>query len=148
MQDNAEKAVSQEEDGARGISMSKFFRDCSDCVCYRCLYYWSLRCPHDGACYDDYRAEHDPYPVHHPGKPPRTQWSEWSEPGEQEHWCRGGTLYPADECDHYVGYKGQEIKECLKANVAVFQDGYISCSLLDTYGCERCYEEFENKLDD
>lgn len=36
--------------------------------------------------------------------------------------------------------------ECLKAVVAVFQDGYIDCSLVDTLGCEACYKEW-NKLD-
>lgn len=126
--------------------MSKFFRSCSDCICYSCLYYWSLRCPYDG-CYDNYRAEHDPYTAHHVGEPPRTQWSRWDEPGEQEHWCRGGNLYPADpgDCEHYVKYEGQQVRECLKANVSVFQDGYISCTLLDNFGCERCYEEWKEK---
>lgn len=36
---------------------------CSDCLCYYCLYYWSERCPYRG-CYDDYRAQEDPYTDH------------------------------------------------------------------------------------
>lgn len=82
--------------------------------------------------------------------PPRKQWSRWDEPGEQQHWCRGGAFFPAEsgDCEHYVHYEGQTIKECLKANIAVFQDGYIDCSLLENFGCERCYEEFKEKIDD
>lgn len=38
---------------------------CSDCLCYYCLYYWSERCPY-GACYDDHRAQADPYTDHYP----------------------------------------------------------------------------------
>ena len=30
--------------------------------------------------------------------------------------------------------------------VSVFQDGYISCSLVDTLGCEACYREFEEHI--
>ena len=126
--------------------MSKMFPNCSDCICYTCLYYWSARCRF-GGCYDEYRARYDPYPAHHMADPPRKQWSDWNLPGEQKHWCRGGSLYPAEEreCDAYVLYEGQRIEECLKSNVAVFQDGYISCSLIDSYGCRKCYEEFEMK---
>jgi len=126
--------------------MSKLFPTCSDCICYHCLYYWSFRCPH-GGCYDDYRARYNPYTVHHMGDPPRKTWSYWDRPGEQQHWCRGGAFYPVDqgECEHYVHYEGQMIQTCLKANVAVFQDGYIECSMINCYGCERCYEEFERR---
>ena len=83
-------------------------------------------------------------------KPSRTWWSRWNDPGEQEHWCRGGFFYPADpdECEHYVEYKGQYIKECLKASVGVFQDGYIKCSIINNYGCERCYEEWEKEQEE
>ena len=57
--------------------------------------------------------------------------------------CGGGIMYPAEPCDRYVRYSGQKVKECLKANVQVFQDGYIACSLIDCYGCDKCMEEFE-----
>lgn len=118
------------------------FKSCKDCICYSCLYYWSARCPH-GLCYDDYRAKYKP----HPADPSRKAWSNWDLPGEQQHWCRGGALFPADpgDCEKYVEYEGQRIEECLKANVAVFQDGFISCSLIENFGCERCYEEWEKK---
>ena len=72
-------------------------------------------------------------------------WSNWNKPGEQAHWCRGGTFYPTYTCKHFVKYKGQQVKTCLKYNVSVFQDGYIECGLVDTLGCEKCYEEFEKK---
>ena len=38
-----------------------------------------------------------------------------------------------------------QIKTCLKANVAIFQDGYIECGIINTFGCQRCYEEWEEK---
>lgn len=44
-------------------------------------------------------------------------------------------------------YQGQMVKECLKTNVSIFQDGYIECSLVDTVGCEKCYEEFMERSD-
>ena len=126
--------------------MSKEFSNCSDCICYSCLYYWSARCKY-GGCFDDYRAKYKPFTGQHPGQAPRKQWSEWNKPGEQEHWCRGGALYPAGEgeCGYYVRYEGQRIEECIKAAVAVFQDGYIMCSLIDNYGCQKCYEEFKKR---
>ena len=122
---------------------------CSNCPCYTCLYYWSGRCPH-GGCFDDYRAKYDPYNARHMPDPPRKLWSQWDEPGEQQHWCRGGMFFPADpgECDKYVEYTGQRVESCLKANVSIFQDGYISCSLIGNFGCERCYEEWSKQHED
>lgn len=32
------------------------FGGCEKCVCEKCLYWWSGRCPH-GRCYDDIRAK-------------------------------------------------------------------------------------------
>lgn len=32
--------------------------------------------------------------------------------------------------------------------MAVYQDGYIDCSLVDTLGCEACYREFEERMED
>lgn len=116
---------------------------CGDCVCRSCMYWWSKRCPY-GECYDDHRAVVDPYDK--ADKPPRTWWSNWKKPGEQAHWCRGGMLHPVKYCEHFVKYKGQQVKECLKANVSVFQDGYIQCSLLNSIGCEQCYRELEEKI--
>ena len=117
---------------------------CGECICRKCLYWWSNRCPY-GECYDDHRAEVDPYDKAHPDKPPRTWWSDWNKPGEQAHWCRGGTNYPAYYCPHFVKYKGQQVKHCLYAAVSVFQDGYILCSLVDAIGCEECYRRWERK---
>lgn len=117
------------------------FGGCTGCICRNCLYWWSMRCPF-GECWDDHRAATDPYDKAHPGKPPRTLWSDWNKPGEQAHWCRGGINYPVYYCPHFVKYKGQQVKSCLKANVSIFQDGYIECCLINNFGCERCYEEF------
>lgn len=115
---------------------------CSQCVCRSCLYWWSQRCPH-GGCWDDHRAKVNPYDKAHPEKPPRTLWSNWDKPGEQAHWCRGGSLYPVSYCEHFAKYQGSQIKTCLKCNVQIFQDGHINCSLLENFGCEKCYEEWE-----
>ena len=57
---------------------------CSDCLCYYCLYYWSERCPY-GGCYDDYRAQEDPYTDHYPE---RHLWSDSHKPGEQATYIR------------------------------------------------------------
>ncbi|RHS11226.1 hypothetical protein DWV84_24095 [Blautia sp. AF13-16] len=116
-------------------------KHCGQCICRNCLYWWSGRCLYDD-CYDDYRAKVEPYDKAHPGKPPRKWWSDWNKPGEQAHWCRGGTFYPVSYCQRFVKYKGCQVKECLKCNVAVYQDGYIACSLVDTMGCTECYKEF------
>lgn len=121
--------------------------NCSHCVCRRCLYWWSGRCPY-GGCYDDRRAQEEPYDKVHPDRSPRMAWSNWDRPGEQAHWCRGGAFYPEQYCINFVKYKGCKVKECLKANVAVYQDGYIQCSLVDSIGCEKCYKEFNEKYED
>lgn len=102
---------------------------CRDCICRKCLYWWSSRCPY-GECYDDMRANADPYDARHPGQPPRKQWTDWNKPGEQRHWCRGGTLYPSTSCPGYVRYTGSTVQQCLGCNVQVFQDRYISLILL------------------
>ena len=114
---------------------------CGGCVCQRCLYCWSGRCPY-GGCWDDHRAQVDPYDQAHPDGLPRRTWSNWDAPGEQAHWCRGGTFYPTYYCQYFVQYEGQSVKSCLKENVSIFQDGYIRCGLVDMLGCEKCYEEF------
>lgn len=120
---------------------------CGPCICNRCLYWWSGRCP-NGHCFDDKRAVDDPYDKAHSGKPPRTAWSNWNKPGEQAHWCRGGTFYPAYQCSHFKKYMGQKIETCIRANISVYQDGYIHCSLANTVGCEACYESMMQELED
>ncbi len=73
-------------------------------------------------------------------------WSDWET--QQAYWCRGGMFYPVRHCGHFVKYEGQQVRECLGAPVSVFQDGYIDCSLVDTVGCQECYEVFERKQED
>ena len=121
----------------------KAMMSCTECICRSCLLWWSGRCPY-GGCYDDHMAKIAPYDEAHPGKV-RKAWTEWDKPGEQAHWCRGGVLYGHTECEHYVQYKGSQCRECLKAVVQVFQDGYIDCSLVEQIGCEQCYKEFESE---
>lgn len=124
-------------------SKRKRFPGCDDCICRSCLYWWSSRCPY-GKCYDDYRAEAEPYDKAHPKEPPRTGWSDWKT--QQAYWCRGGEFYPVSCCDHFVKYKGCQVKECLEAPVAVFQDGYIQCDMEDIRGCQWCYERLEERM--
>lgn len=134
------------------ITLEEYLKDiprlvlggCIGCACENCLYWWSDRCPY-GKCWDDYRAKADPYDKAHPNEPPRTGWSYWNKPGEQAHWCRGGTFYPNPYCQNFEKYKGQQVKTCLMENVSVFQDGYIKCGIVDTAGCEECYRRFEKK---
>lgn len=113
------------------------FPHCGSCVCQKCLYWWSGRCP-EGGCYDDKRAEEEPYNKAFPERSPRTQWSNWKLPGEQAHWCRGGNFYPVSYCKHFVKYQGSEIEDCIRAPVQYFQDGYLKCTLKDRIGCEAC----------
>lgn len=128
-------------------NIQKSVSHCGDCVCRNCLYWNSGRCPY-GACYDDYRAKTDPYDKAHPNRrTSRTSWSDWNKPGEQAHWCRGGILYPVHYCKHFVKYQGCEIRDCLKSVIAVYQDGYMSCCIIDSEGCEKCYEEFLRKVE-
>lgn len=117
---------------------------CGCCVCKNCLYWWSGRCPY-GDCFDDERARADPYDKAHPNEVPRTTWSNWSEPGEQAHWCRGGIFYPIRYYENFVKYKGSVIEECISCNIQVFQDGYISCSLKETLGCEVYISQSEGE---
>jgi hypothetical protein len=114
------------------------------CICERCLYHHSGRCPH-GRCYDDLRAIINPYDKAHPDDPPRTAWSNWQQ--DQAYWCRGGIFYKAYECKDFVEYDESKttVKECLIANVGVYQDGYIHCSLIEAIGCEECMKRFEEK---
>lgn len=120
---------------------------CTGCVCRNCLYWQSQRCPY-GECWDDHRAVTDPYDKAHPEKPLRKGWSNWDRQGEQAHWCRGGQNYPVYYCPNFVKYRGQQVKTCLKANVVIFQDGYVDCCLIDSFGCERCYKEFLEKREE
>lgn len=110
---------------------------CGQCICRKCLYWWSGRCQH-GRCYDDFRAQDDPYDKAHPGRPPRTFWSDWNKPGERAHWCRGGDFFPVSYCEHYVRYEDSTIEGCIRANVQIFQDGYMTCVLKDSIGCAAC----------
>lgn len=126
------------------LSETPIFIHCDQCVCRKCLYWWSGRCPY-GHCFDDERAVEDPYDKAHPDKPPRTAWSDWNKSGEQEHWCRGGIFYPIRYCERFVRYMGCEVKMCLESNVQVYQDGYIFCNLIDCFGCEECYKRFLEK---
>lgn len=116
---------------------------CGICLCRDCLKWWSDRCPH-GGCYDDLRAQQDPYDKAHPGDPPRTGWSNWR--SDQAYWCRGGVTFPTHVCAGYTHYEGSVVKECLCANVQEFQDGYIACSIVETVGCTECYRRFEDRL--
>ena len=109
------------------------FPHCGSCVCPKCLYWWSGRCP-EGECYDDKRAKEDPYDKAFPQRSPRTQWSNWNLPGEQAHWCRGGNFYPVSYCERFVKYQGSEIEDCIRAPVQYFQDGYLKCTLKDRFG--------------
>lgn len=130
--------------------MSEFFAlYCSQspgCICEKCLYYWSSRCPY-GGCYDDLRAKENPYDKSHPGEPPRTAWSDWKT--DQAYWCRGGIFYQTHECEKFVEYDESKsvVKECLDAMVEVYQDGYVQCSLVESVGCEECMKRFEEKMD-
>lgn len=119
---------------------------CSECICSGCLLRNSGRCPY-GECYDEHRAKVNPYDAEHPNDPPRKFWSNWNKPGEQAHWCRGGMFYPAVACEHYIPYQEEKTvcKSCLEANVVIFQDGYIRCSIIDTIGCEECFHRFEKE---
>ena len=91
------------------------FGGCGQCICKKCLYWWSGRCP-NGYCFDDKRAVDDPYDRAHPDKSPRTLWSDWNKPGEQAHWCRGGVCYPVYHCNHFKKYIGVK-------NADYFRDG-------------------------
>lgn len=116
---------------------------CTNCICGSCLHSHKGDCPY-GTCLDDWRAQNDPYTNHHQ---PRYLWSISHLPGEQEHWCRGGSFYPGIGCAHHVLYAGATVRECLKANVTEFQDGSVRCSIADSIGCQRCYEEFLERLE-
>lgn len=118
---------------------------CGNCICRTCLYHNSGRCPH-GGCYDDYRAVHNPYDKAHPNDSPRKGWSNWEK--DQAFWCRGGIFYPSYECKDYVKFEGCHVQSCIKANVTCYQDGFIGCSLIENYGCEKCFEEFTSKLNE
>lgn len=118
--------------------------DCTECYCQSCLYRWSFRCPY-GHCWDDHRAKTKPFNKLFPDQSPRTLWSDWNKPGEQAYWCRGGVCYPERKCEHYIKYEGQAIEDCVNANVSIFQDGYMICSLKDTIGCDACIAEMEGR---
>lgn len=120
------------------------FSSCGECICRNCLYWWSSRCPY-GSCYDDHRAKTEPYDKMHPDKPTRTAWNNWNKPGEQAHWCRGGIFYPVNYCRHFEKYKGSNVEDCVAAPIQVFQDGFVSCSLKDSIGCEACIAQAEGK---
>jgi len=116
---------------------------CGPCVCKKCLLWWSGRCPR-GECWDEWRAVHEPWPG-----PVRRQWSDWDKPGEQAHWCRGGTCYATLACPDYIEYVKEQtiVQDCLEGAVVKYQDGYIQCSMIDVIGCEECYRRFEARTE-
>lgn len=115
----------------------------SGCVCEKCLYWWSGRCPY-GKCYDDYRAKTEPFDKVQE-QTPRTGWSDWNKPGEQKHWCRGGIFYPATYCEHFAKYAGSTVEDCVAAPIEIFQNGFIRCALKDNITCEECIRRVEGK---
>ena len=118
---------------------------CGNCICQSCLYYSSGRpCPKGGMCFDDWRAKCNPYPYG-----PRGHWTERDQPGEQEHWCRGGAFYTVCCCDEYTPYDDSKTRyiPCLGAAICEFQDGYKWCPLLEPVGCEYCYQQFEDMME-
>lgn len=117
---------------------------CEKCICEKCLYRWSSRCPY-GGCYDKIRAVEEPYDRAHPNEAPRTAWSNWDQPGEQAHWCRGGSFYPAFYCEKFVKYTGCSVEECMDCPIQVFQDGYIICALKHAIGCAACIDRYEGR---
>ena len=116
---------------------------CGPCVCKTCLLWWSGRCPR-GGCWDEWRAKEDPWPG-----PVRKSWSDWDQPGEQAHWCRGGVCYEVDSCPEYIRYERDRtvVQDCLEGAVVKYQDGYIQCSMIDVIGCEECYRRFEERTE-
>jgi len=132
--------MSQHKEGQYSLfPKSSGLKGCGGCICKKCLFGRSGRCPY-GGCFDDLRAKAMPYFNAHPDEPPRTLWSNWE--AEQGHWCRGGITYHAAACDNFVVYEESVIQECLKALIQVFQDGYMRCGIIDFIGCEQCYKEF------
>lgn len=128
----------------KSIEQSKVEMTCESCCCKDFLYWWSSRCRY-GGCYDDHRAKIKPYDKAFPDKSPRKGWTNWKKPGEQAHWCRGGIFYPSEECEHYVKYEGEAVEQCVQANISVYQDGHIICSLKESIGCEACVAQAESK---
>lgn len=133
------------------ISIEDFLKSCTpiidhcgNCICDKCLFGWSKRCPY-GNCYDGKRAKEDPYDKRFPERTPRTSWSNWNKPNEQKYWCRGGVFYSVKQCDRFVKYKGQEIQECIDCNIQVFQDGFVVCPTKERMTCEQCIEEAEGR---
>jgi hypothetical protein len=128
------------------LKLSFYCSEHPGCICDKCLYNQSGRCPH-GECYDDLRAIENPYDKAHPDEPPRTSWSDWKE--DQAYWCRGGIFYQTHECDRYVEYDESKliIRDCLIAVVGVYQDGYIHCSLIESVGCEECMKQFNERVE-
>ena len=116
--------------------------NCSKCICNNCFHRQRKNCPY-GLCYDDKRAVEQPYQINFVND--YRNWSDINKPMERNHWCRNGIFYPVNKCSEFVMFKGVIVKECLKANVCIYQDGYISCSLIEGYGCENCYKEFMKK---
>ena len=108
--------------------------------------WWSGRCPF-GGCYDDKRATELPWDKAHPNEPPRKAWTDWK--NDQKHWCRGGASYATEHCEHYIQYQEKDttVRTCLGCNITQFQDGYISCSLIEHVGCEECCKKYNNSLD-
>jgi hypothetical protein len=62
--------------------------------------------------------------------------------------CRGGMFYQSKlPCVKRVEYDETKtkVRECLKANIVIYQDGYIDCCLVENFGCEACYMEWREK---
>ena len=63
----------------------------------------------------------------------------------ESHRCRNEKTCP--EGLHYEEYTGSTVRQCLRATVESFQDGYIHCPILDCVGCEKCMEDFGDGTD-
>lgn len=114
----------------------------ADCICSYCLHAWKSDCLY-GHCYDDLRAKEEPRE-----KTTGEHWTLWSqceEPGEQDHWCRGGFYRPADECEQFVQYEGVTFENCIRCNPIVYQDGDRRCPLMP---CDRCISQNTKVLEE
>jgi hypothetical protein len=62
----------------------------------------------------------------------------------ESHRCRNQWIgdRPCPDGLQYEEYTGSTVKQCLRATVEIFQDGYIHCPIIDEIGCEQCMERF------
>lgn len=117
---------------------------CGDCICQKCCRKDSGSCPY-GECYDDYRSLMNPRTDRLGAAAERHGRPYYDE--VKHRWCIFGVFFPAEQCAEFIPKDGTYITQCLTTLVTHYPDGVQFCPIVNSVGCQFCYERFDKEND-